>query len=448
MNQQPIAEASNQQFNEEWNNLQSIYSHKGQKKILKAKLKFQRRVHKLETRIAHAISRKDSAVEHQARKDLDDLLRSQNENRILPSRCISANRLDDAQSSFVDAKQQAGIDQVTLIFQQLLASFDNHSTQYGQANSRKHIQNSKARNLLQHMTRGTQTSDMFSDKAALRGYVRKKFHGRATLIIKSLGNLSPERLKRSPIEDINDEYRCQYQSQREIINECFEKLSHVKRVCSIGCGPGNDVVGLISCLSMQFSNEQIMSRSNVHIQRTKYKVNEVLLLDFAMNEWKEAVLNGLIPILQPDYVNNILCEQCDVSKPLLPVEANEETNNSSIADFVQSADMFLTSYLLSETRFSWDIFFVQLVQLAPVGALFYFAEPMAWQLHRLIKMSILGSSTDNINTDWMNKISQTVDLTPLQRLKFVWIDSSMHHPELQQMDGRAGGPAVLLAIKS
>jgi hypothetical protein len=38
-------------------------------------------------------------------------------------------------------------------------------------------------------------------------------------------------------------------------------------------------------------------------------------------------------------------------------------------------------------------------------------------------------------------------LTPLQSLNFVWIDSSMHYPEMQQMEGRAGGPAVLLAIK-
>ena len=154
-------------------------------------------------------------------------------------------------------------------------------------------------------------------------------------------------------------------------------------------------------------------------------------------------MNDLVPILTPEYVDNISCQSCDVTKPL----KDDEVNSPSIAEFVQNADIFLTSYLLSETRNSWDEFYIEIVQLAPEGALFYFSEPMAWQLHRLIKMSTECLISDEVADGLVEDESAAKDPTSLHRLKFIWIDSSMHYPELQQMDGRAGGPAVLLAIK-
>jgi len=446
-----------QQFNDPspfLNNTQLTSSQKQYRKHLKTELKFQRKVQKLESRIAHAISRKDVAVEEQARNDLDELLRSQTCHHLQPlcNRWPSSDNTESAGSSRVDFIQEA-IKEATQIFRTLLTSMTKHQSKHAADKSLKEIQKSKARNLLQHMTKGTQTSDMFRDVVALRGYVRKKFHGRASLIIKSLGQLSPEALqlaRAEPLESMNVSDRLKCQSQRDIMTVCYDKLSMIQRVCSIGCGPGNDVVGLISFLRAMLSNNMTIPDGSTHesySKMTEPQLTEVLLLDFAVKEWKEAALDDLIPILVPQYVKKISCENCDVTKPLFSTDKSKsqdgsefkEGNNSTVATFVRNSDIFLTSYLLTETRHSWDLFYVQLVQLAPVGAMFYFAEPMAWQLHRLIRMSTQPSTAD--------ANCELIDYSPLFHLKFIWIDSSMHYPELQQMDGRAGGPAVLLAIK-
>ncbi|KAL3782121.1 hypothetical protein HJC23_005383 [Cyclotella cryptica] len=447
-----------QQFNDpspSLTNTQLTSSQKQHKKNLKTELKFQRKVQKLESRIAHAISRKDVAVEQQARKDLDELLRSKtcDHYQSLSTRFPSSDNADGTGSNHVDVVQDAAIKEVTQIFRTLLTSIGKHDRKMAANGSTKEVQNSKARNLLQHMTKGTQTSDMFRDVAALRGYVRKKFHGRASLIIKSFSELSPEALQMActkPIENMSVSDRLKSQNQRDIMSICYDKLSQIKRVCSIGCGPGNDVVGLISILRTMLSSKMTKPEGGADecsTEITEPQLTEVLLLDFAMKEWNEAALNDLIPILVPRYVKRISSEHCDVTMPLFsPCKGkseegseSEEGNNTSVAKFVQNTDIFLTSYLLTETRYSWDLFYVQLVQLAPVGALFYFAEPMAWQLHRLIRMSTQPSVA--------RANCEHIDYSPLFQLKFVWIDSSMHYPELQQMDGRAGGPAVLLAIK-
>ncbi|KAL7489895.1 hypothetical protein ACHAW6_015622 [Cyclotella cf. meneghiniana] len=430
-------------------NTQPTSSQKQYRKQLKTELKFQRKVHKLESRIAHAASRKDVAVEEQARKDLDELWRSQTcqHLQIFCTRWTSSDDNDGAGTSRVDVIQEAAIEELTLIFRALLASMTKHQSKHAADESLKQMQHSKARNLLQHMTKGTQTSDMFRDVAALRGYLRTKFHGRASLIIKSLGRLSPEALglaPTNPLESMKASDRLEYQCQRHIMSVCYDRLSKIQRLCSIGCGPGNDVVGLISFLRAMLSNDMTRTEGCTN---QKPQLTEVLLLDFAMKDWKQAALDDLIPILVPRYVKKISCENCDVTRPLFSTCKSKSEdgsefkggNNSNVATFVQNSDIFLTSYLLTETRYNWDLFYVQLVQLAPVGAMFYFAEPMAWQLHRLVRMSTQPSTVD--------ANCELIDYSPLFRLKFIWIDSSMHYPELQQMEGRAGGPAVLLAIK-
>ena len=436
---------SNQQSNDQISSSCAVSVQREQKKLLKTKLKFQRRVHKLETRIAHAISRKDPEVEHQARQDLAELLCLHQE---FPS---SYKQNHDIRSSSAIERQNLALEEVTHVFRQLLSSF-GRQTQL----CTKQTQNSKARNLLQHMTKGTQTSDMFEDIAALQGYVRKKFYGRAALVIKSLGELSPDALRMAPaVDDVDEHYRLQYESQRKIMRLCYDKLLKIERVCSIGCGPGNDVVGITSFLRAYSSGMAMENATDESSKDTTWHtLEEVMLLDFVVNKWKEAALNQLIQILHPQSVRKIRCESCDVTKPLLSTnqlnllhgsKANDEVNSPNISQFVQNADIFLISYLLSETHDTWDVFFVQLVELAPVGALFYFAEPMAWQLHRLIRMTDPHSTKNTRDSGIIE--SQVIDVTPMHRLKTIWIDSSMHCPELQQMDGRAGGPAVLLAVK-
>lgn len=297
-----------------------------------------------------------------------------------------------------------------LIFRRLLSSIDDDDKK--QVAITKVQQTEKARNLLGNMTKGTQSKSMFQDITALRGYTRQKFYGRAALIIESMGKLSPTSMEQASSMHTNMDSQ-QHMQQKELVDMCWEKLGNVENACSLGCGPGNDAVGLIAFLRTYFRKDCIQN---------------IFMLDYAINEWKDAILDNLIPILVPEYVENITCGSCDVTNS---IDDDQGALPSPLPHRVfEDSDIFLISYLLTETRNQWDEFFVKLVGLAKVGALFYFAEPVPWQLHRLIQLSKVEDDT-----------------SPLHCLRFVWIDSSMHFPEMQPLDRRSGGPAVLLAIK-
>ena len=315
-----------------------------------------------------------------------------------------------------NAQGQAALDEVLFIFRRLLASIDEDDKE--KIRHEKIQQTEKARYLLRNMTKGTQSKSMFRDISALRGYARQKFYGRASLIIESLGKLSPNALEAAASSfhnHLDDQQRQEQKLQMDIMNMCWERLGSIEKMCSLGCGPGNDAVGLSAFLRHTFKGE-VPDR-------------EVAMLDYAIDEWNDAVLDGLIPILVPDYVSRISCHCCDITKQI----TDDKTEH-----FVENSDIFLVSYLLTEARNLWDRFFVQLVSLAKAGALFYFAEPVPWQLHRLIRMSM---------PDSLSQANSGIDCSPLYRLRFVWVDSSMHLPDMQKLDRRSGGPAVLLAIK-
>ena len=495
------------------------------KKQLKSEVKFLRKVQKLETRIRQAITRKDTVVEQSARDELKLLWSTREKVGGGQSRCGSLIQLHEQQFPLsvtrqdvglkpIDPRHKSALDEAVAIFRKLHFAFDEKETlervnqldlsgtgfrekvktaeivEQQQLNGNivpdtgnaihdnaktivkekienkiskhersheidKQEQNQKARNLLQHMTKGTQTASMFNDNGALRGYARQKFHVRAALIIESFSKLSPEALASASFSTRHS----------EIMSQCWEKLGKIQRVCSIGCGPGNDVVGLIAFLQNYFNNDKstgMRDTSNEILNDQCYDekeyplLQEILLLDFAINNWKGAVLEDLIPILVPHYVQKITCGTCDVTLSLLNDAQQLNSNlkedgyhgypstggNDSIAKTIQNTDIFLTSYLLTETRNQWDRFFIELVQHAKVGALFYFAEPMPWQLHRLMRMT---SSSNDIDAGSL--ITHAVYPSPLHQLHFVWLDSSMQFPELQSLDGRVGGPAVLMAIK-
>eukprot|EP00985_Skeletonema_marinoi_P011422 scaffold5438_cov124-Skeletonema_marinoi.AAC.1 len=351
------------------------------KKQLKASLKHQRKVQKLETRIQHAISRNDPIVEQSAREELDELLGNNDrlQHQMQQEKASNNEQYDKSMLLVRD------------IFHHLLSAFDKKEQSFSKA---EQIQ--RAKDLLHHMTKGTQALTMFQDVTALRGYTRKKFYSRAGLVVESLGKLSPEQSSLS--------------NKKDVIDACWKNLERINKVCSIGCGPGCDAVGLLAFLKGYVPNHNANS-SSMHF----------ILLDYAMEEWEDAVLDDLEPILTKSFASTVTCEHCDVSIPLLEKHAH----------LIEASDIFLTSYLLTETRDKWDVYFIQLVEKAKEGAIFFFAEPLPWQLHRLIRMSAPDS-----------------DPSPLQRLRFAWIDSSMNHPELQELDGRAGGPAILLAIKN
>lgn len=385
------------------------------KKGLRTELKFQRKLTKLENRIKHAIIRNDPVVERSAREELKDLLSKEDDCRRDGGQQCKQQR---HQSSFQCAlcpsndnegdydTKQAALDEVLSIFRRLLSSIDDIEKDKIRIEKMEQIEKSKL--LLWNMTKGTQSKCMFEDITALRGYARKKFHGRAALIIKSLGRLSPNSMEKATASlnlHLESQQQQEIEEQREIMIMCWKKLSNIERVCSLGCGPGNDAVGMVSFLR--------------HFFKCKDPLERVFMLDFSIKEWKDAILDDLVRILVPEFAIMIDCGSCDVTAPM---------DNATVEQYIDS-DIFLFSYLLTETRNNWDHFLVQLVGLAKVGALFYFAEPTPWQLHRLMRRAdgCLSSATPDI------------DYSPLKRLRFVWVDSSMHLPKMQKLDGRNGG---------
>ena len=192
-------------------------------------------------------------------------------------------------------------------------------------------------------------------------------------------------------------------------------MSNISTICSVGCGPGCDAGGFLAFLKGYIHNDEAKRSLPMHF----------ILLDYAIKDWKDAVLNELTSILSNSFGSEVVCEHCDVTVPL-------QEQHQHIWPHLETTDIFLISYLLTETRDKWDEYLTQLVEKAKQGAMFYFSEPLPWQLHRLIRMSTAPDS----------------ELSPLKRLRFAWVDSSMNHPGMQELDGRAGGPALLLAIKS
>ena len=101
---------------------------------------------------------------------------------------------------------------------------------------------------------------------------------------------------------------------------------------------------------------------------------------------------------------------------------NHSGHNETVHQSMNNkCQLYVISYLVSETRGQWEGFFTNLVDAVDSGTMFYFAEPVPWQLHRLC--DLFRNSLD-----------------------FLWIDSSMYHTALQCLERRVG-PAILFAIK-
>jgi hypothetical protein len=231
--------------------------------------------------------------------------------------------------------------------------------------------------LLKHMRKGTQEKSMFANAEALWGYTRSKFCHRAGVIVASLAKLNEQ--------------------DEELWRDRFASL---RTACAFGSGPGSDAVGLVSFLQSYFSEE--------------FHLDRMVLFDFCIQEWRE-VTDPLCSTLSPKDIRQMDACFCDVTKPL------QSTENEAVVKECGEMDVFIISFLLTETHGHWDMFIVETIHLAKPGALFYFAEPRPWQLQHLIRLC--GS-----------------------QLSFTWIDSSMDNPALQALGARVG-PAVLLGIK-
>lgn len=197
------------------------------------------------------------------------------------------------------------------------------------------------------------------------------------------------------------------ESQLTKFHEVYEKIGKVKRVCSIGCGPGNDLVGMLAFLQFQFD----------------VSLDEAYLLDWAMDQWSTL----LLPLRQKlrDYCKQIYIDTCDVTQPLRSFQ------NKSLHNFFENdectVDMFCLSYILTEQRYKWHGFVIDLIQNSSRNAIFYFAEPTTWQLFHLLNL---------VKEDLIDKIN----------IRCFWMDSSCFLPHLQNLEGR-NGPAVLLIVK-
>eukprot|EP00957_Ditylum_brightwellii_P114953 8767108-Ditylum_brightwellii.AAC.1 len=169
-----------------------------------------------------------------------------------------------------------------------ISNHDNNKQQPNAANSSsssKITQTNQAMQLLRHMTKGTQSLSMFDNKQALWGYTRQKFYERAMLVVKSLTKLSELSslangkndtfIPHPTVEGIRETEKYgneKYDEEMTTANknndmedgmtqgkihlgiEIWSQLMKIKTACSIGCGPGNDIVGLVSLLQAVTNN--------------------------------------------------------------------------------------------------------------------------------------------------------------------------------------------------
>ena len=360
-------------------NAQLSKEERERKKKLKRLLKRQMKRNTLETRLRKAQERKDEGL---AEKTRLELLQLEQQEEFSTQSISTRSEINDP----LDLKARAFIQQ---IYQQLQQIVRGNSTTTRRRSSSdpsvKEIQTEEARSMLYNMTKGKQTLAMFENTDALLGYTRLKFQERAHLVFASLAKLSTS-INR--IEEI-----------------MWNKLQSVKSVCSIGSGPGCDVLGVIALRRVLFDEKMALDR--------------VLLLDWAMTEWKRTILDPLETILVPNCFQKWETASCDVRESL-----DRHENNPVAAERIQAApiDLFITSYLLTETNGKWHDFYRDLFQKhARSGSLFLFADPTCWQIHLLLD-------------EWKDAAD------------FCWLDSSRDRPELQSLEGRTG-PAVLLAMK-
>jgi len=188
----------------------------------------------------------------------------------------------------------------------------------------------------------------------------------------------------------------------------FDKLVQTRQSLHIGCGPGCDALGVLAFLT--HCNE-------------KTGVDRIVLMDYAMSQWKKLVLDALIPLVSPGYVVKVETASADVR---LPFHNGMNTNFYKSLD-ISEIDLVVVSYLLTEIqpvsekliKPKWQDFFDDFFQKIKPNTLFLMSEPTAWQLHIFLKA-------------YQDRIAS-----------HKWLDSSEDHLELQVLEGRMG-PAVLI----
>jgi hypothetical protein len=401
---------------------------------LKRHLKQLAKQKKLETRVRHAIARRDPEVEEQARAELADLLLESQQHRChageasFTAQTVDESELETECRTIIEStyhQLQLKLQKSEQEHQQGIDSdargTSDDSSVIATTSTRKDVCLRQTVVLLRNMTKGTQELTMFDNQDALRGYTRQKFIERSMLVVSSLCKLFLQSSSAPTHAHLTDTSTQQSAFFRVLL---LDRLQGIKSVASIGCGPGCDAFGisvLFSCCPTPAT-----------------RVERIILLDWAMDQWS-FIVKPLEELVVPQYADSIECGTCNVLKHLddsenaqaLHLMANgahwaqhEQGGGDDDHDDMNmlSIDLFVTSYLLSETRGKWQAFYESLFRKARPGSLFLFSDPTAWQIHI-----------------WLSKYQSELE-------GHCWLDSSMNRPDLEVLEGRLG-PGVLLAMK-
>jgi hypothetical protein len=309
-----------------------------------------------------------------------------------------------------------------------------------------------SRQLLSNMTKGKQALEDFVDNIeGLQGYTQQKFIERAVLIASAIRRAQHYFLQNST------------GSSTITTSSPMFALDSIRSIASIGCGPGCDAVGVIAAAAVILNGGK--ASINNDITQKEFVLDRVLLLDWAMDHWKPILTSVRDILIEEHLIQSMDMASCDVrvslfkqqnqmavhdndvtntvfehscSQDVISLLTNAKSQESATASTVNerrlAVNMFVISYLLSETRGQWHHLLDDVVQQSVPGTAFLLTDPTAWQLHafrRRYEFSTLKERHSN---------------KPHRQFHFVWLDSSMDRPELQVLEGRIG-PAILMGIK-
>jgi hypothetical protein len=334
------------------------------KRILKKILKQKQRIRKYETRLQQAASRGDEVIAARARKELEDYrnVLLEDPNSIIHQPGFQLNPTNILKKEEEPSHIKEGRLWMLKLWNKLVLQIKDPETT-------KLNQTEHARELLQNMTKGTQTKSMFDNEQALLGYTRQKFNERAMLAFKSL-----DQVKKYP--------------------DFYTRLLQTRNICSIGAGPGCDAVGTLCFLKICGNN------------RKKAVLDRAVLMDYVMPQWKSLVIDALIPLLSPEHVTRIETSSADVR---LPFDEGMNKTFCNSLDF-SSMDFVVVSYLLTETRGKWQDFFHDVMKALKPGTLLFMSEPTAWQLHLF-----LSAYEDHIAShQWLDSSQDSLELQALE----------------------------------
>ena len=160
--------------------------------------------------------------------------------------------------------------------------------------------------------------------------------------------------------------------------EFLGSLGAVRTICSIGCGPGCDAVGVSVFLQALEASTAPNCSLDDAINEQQGRKRRVILLDWVMQQWKALVIFPLREILSTRDVTVGMAE-CDVRKSLLTDPIHKEAQQKLFSGYgteysaaaANSVDLFVISYLLSETRGQWQMFLDDIVSTSRPGTHFF-----------------------------------------------------------------------------